>query len=368
METVVVAHPYIQNLIQSSLFFDFELCKQNISIALIDLPSSINYDFFLEKSVLVQIEAFSCNYRDITLMLEFNRICRDMSNSQEFFYTGFGSEFVATVLEVGKEVKSLKVGDRVIPDGAFPLKENNLLGGLPTNSASQRIQIFHESQLMKVPDSMPNEIAAAFTISGQTIYSMIRKLNLEVNANVLITSATSNTSLAAIQVLKNKKVNVFVLSSNSVYEKDILQLGVKKYIPYVAVINNSIKEYIGDVKFDAIIDPFFDIYMNRVVDYIKLGGKYIYCGFYKQYSLFDKLDKSDDNFFKTMVSVMSKNISIIGNCLGEKNDLKNAIKDFENNKYKVLIDSVYSGDSILPFLEKSFNKVHRFGKVVYRYE
>lgn len=42
----------------------------------------------------------------------------------------------------------------------------------------------------------------AFSLSAQTAYSMVRKANLNKGDNVLVTAATSNTSLSVIERLK----------------------------------------------------------------------------------------------------------------------------------------------------------------------
>lgn len=63
-----------------------------------------------------------------------------------------------------------------------------------------------------------------------------------------------------------------------------------------------------------------------------------------------------------------KNISLIGNCLGCENDLRDALNNFEKGKYDIVIDSIYTGDEIVPFLQKSFHSIPRFGEIVYIYD
>lgn len=116
---------------------------------------------------------------------------------------------------------------------------------------------------------------------------------------------------------------------------------------------------------DAIIDPFFDIYLNQTIKYLNYNGRYITCGFYHQNSLFN-FEKTDKNncYFQTLLTCMSKNISIIGNCLGLTCDLNDAIDDYSNGIYDITIDSVFSGKDVLPFHNKTFHELPRFGKVV----
>lgn len=82
--------------------------------------------------------------------------------SKNIFYSPIGSEFVGTVLEVGLAVTDFKKGDRVMANTSYPFRTNGSMGGVPTNFASQGILLLEEDQLIKVPDSMPDEVAAAF--------------------------------------------------------------------------------------------------------------------------------------------------------------------------------------------------------------
>jgi len=76
---------------------------------------------------------------------------------------------------------------------------------------------------------------------------------------------------------------------------------------------------VRDIEFDAIIDPFFDIYVTQLIDFLKYGGKYIFCGFYYQDILY---------------------------------------KPFKG-KYDIVIDSIYTGDEIVPFFYKSLFIAYR---------
>lgn len=342
---------------------DFVLCNQNLVFGMMDIanPYSKNID---EEDVLIRIEAFSCNYRDKSLILIFNDMCRNKSKNGQLFYTPFGSEFVATVLQVGKRVQTLKVGDRVIPDGAYPIKVDGRMGALPTNCASQRFQVFHWSYLVKVPDEMPNESAASFTIAGQTVFSMIRKLQLKSGEKVLVTAATSNTSLAAISALKGLGVDVYACSTSKSRIETLMSMGVKSFFSSESLKNNP--DYLPH--FDAVIDPFLDIYFCDVIKLLNIGGRYITCGNYNQNSFFPKSSIVNQDVNSILNHCIINNISIIGNCLGTREDLENAITSYQKGQFDIVIDSVYTETDINSFLSKTFHLTPRFGKVVFKYE
>ncbi|QIK61407.1 zinc-binding alcohol dehydrogenase family protein [Dysgonomonas sp. HDW5A] len=345
-----------------------ELLGEKIYFSLIDYPDINDYKDLDENQVLIEIIAFSCNYRDKSLIIRMNEACEEKSES--YIYSPFGSEFVGRVIDVGHSVSSLKKGDRVITDATYPIRDNKYVRpGIATNHASQRYHVFHEGHLIKIPDSLSDEKAASFTIAAQTVYSMLRRLSLNKGDRILITSATSNTSLAAISALKNKGYRLFALTTSLDYETQLLELGVEKVLPFDALKLERLEDYINFEKFEAVIDPFFDLHFCDVVSYMRHNSKYISCGLFNQHPLFkDTLNQNSESSYANALSTcIGRNISFIGNCLGNRDDLITALQDFDTGKFDIIIDSVFTGENYIPFLEKTFHKQKRFGKIIYKY-
>lgn len=324
-----------------------------------------------ESSVLVKIRAFSCNYRDMNLI--FTALKRGPGES---FYS-IGSEFVGEVLEIGSKVTSVRVGDRVIGDcyyhggGKTPANQ-----GVVTNHASKEYQVLPVSKVIRIPPPMPDDVAASFTIGAQTTYSMVRKLNLEPGANVLVTAAKSNTSLFAINALKAQGVNVYATTTSPQHTDRLKQLGIKELFVVDSNIDNLIKhEQIRDVVietggFDGVIDPFFDIHLGKVLDVMGAGAKYVTCGLHEQYQkIIGQTTNNPPISLKTvMLKAMFKNLQIIGNCIGTTSDLQKALDDYNSKSLPVVVDSSFSGKQTGAFLDRTYNSGDRFGKVVYQYD
>lgn len=87
--------------------------------------------------------------------------------------------------------------------------------------------------------------------------------------------------------------------------------------------------------FDAVIDPFFDVYLPRVTELMSFDAKYVTCGFYDQYSPFANKPfiYRGNSFTRLFMNVMAKNISIIGNCIGLREDGLKAIQDYKEGKF-----------------------------------
>jgi len=363
MKTVAICSSNVRKIYSESSVRKFLFCDMEIPIGILPVEPP-DYDFSTDNDVLIEVKSFSCNFRDRALLLGFNHKCKMLSNHGKIMYSPFGSEFVAIVKKIAPNVKSLKVGDRVIPNCHY-YDLSSVCIGVPTNYASQRMHAFHEEKLIKVPDSMPDEVAASFSIASQTGYSIIRKTSIREGDNVLVTAPTSNTSLAIIKALKNKGCKIFATSSNHKNnEAFLMNWGVDQFL----LAETLLKGDTNKILFDVVIDPFYDLYLNGVINHINYNGRYIFCGFCEQYSTLDKSKLLFEEDYKgVFTKCIDKNISIIGNCIGLRSDLEDAIKDYSDNKYDILIDSVYSGEDVIPFLERSYKDSSRTGKVVYRY-
>lgn len=328
-----------------------------------------------ENFVLVRKRAFSCNYRDKAIIFSAAHKCN--SSSADLMYNPVGSDFVAEVVAKGKAVTTLEIGDRVIPNDHYPFALSpNVMPGIPSNYASKEFEIFHFSKLVKIPGQMSDEVAASFTIGAQTAYSMVRRLEVKPEHNILVTSAKSNTSLYAIAALKQYGANVYATSTSDSFKKELLNMGVKEVFiidPKSAnfLDHKGIAEVVNSTGgFNGVIDPFFDLHIGKLIDTMAHFGRYVSCGLYNQYThiIGKEFTYSGDGLSAIMTGIVVKNISLMGNCLGLTEDLQKAINDHVSGKFDVLIDSIYSEGEEVDFFNRTYNAKDRLGKVVYKYD
>jgi NADPH:quinone reductase-like Zn-dependent oxidoreductase len=320
-------------------------------------PQSVAYS----TSALVRILAFSCNYRDKGLIAHFARRCKGAA----FRY--FGSEFVGEVLAIGAGVKELAIGDRVIGNNEYIDSEPASAGGVPTNCASQRVQVLPQSKLQKVSASMSLPDAASFSIGSQTAYSMLRRLSLEGDTRVLVMSARSNTSLFCLDALRKTQAKILAASTEPMSNGLVTDYSLEACLSLDArtsrIGESDRQRYEG--KIDVIIDPFFDLHLNDAIELLSFGGRYITCGLARQIGLDDS--PAAELTRGLMLKVMLKNLSIIGNCLGTTADLTEALKDYDAGRHRVRIDSTFSAEDATAFVAHTFTSKKRLGKVVCQY-
>jgi NADPH:quinone reductase-like Zn-dependent oxidoreductase len=321
--------------------------------------------------VLVKVRAFSCNYRDKNLIFKMTT-----KGPPRSFYV-LGSEFCGEVVTVGTGVTAVRPGDRVIGNGQYPHSGiEGVRGGLPTNHGSKEYQVFHQAQLLKIPAGMSDEVAAAFPIGAQTTYSMVRKLNLQPGERVLVTAAKSNTALFAINTLRQYDVQVYATTTSMAFADELSKMGVREVFhidpacPHF-LRHERMRAFCTDTGgFDAVIDPFFDVHLGKVVSAMAYGGRYVTCGRYDQYAsiIGEHFTPTGLPWNAIMEIAMMKNLHLIGNCIGQTDDLVRALQDYDAGRLPVVIDSLHSQRQVGAFFDRTYNARDRFGKVVYCYE
>lgn len=211
MKTLAVLSPSLSNKIEKSEQYILKIDSLNIPLAMIDVPE-VEFDKDNPKNnqtVLVRKLGFSLNYRDLRIIQGAWVKLQKMNTDS---YYPIGSDFCGEILEVGKDVKELKKGEIVVPDCFYPENKNGSSPGIPTNHASKELEIIPAGKLLNIPSTVSVDEASAVSIGIQTAKSMTKKVSLDIDSNILVTSPTSNTSLFLLNLLKNKKCNIYVLS------------------------------------------------------------------------------------------------------------------------------------------------------------
>jgi len=318
------------------------------------------------EQVLLRVLAFSVNFRDRALGLR-----AALRAPQEDWSYALGSEFCARVEAVGPAVRWLVPGQIVIGNGAWP--ESGAAGvaaGIPTNHASREWHVLHQAKVLPVPHSMAPPAAAGFSLGGQTAASMLRRLALAPGERVLVTAPTSNTALFAIGMLHAAGVVVDGLSSRGQHAERLVSLGVRHLLahdPAGAPLEERAEVralLAAEGGYHAVIDPFSDLWLAHTIPLLRPGGRYITCGIENQSPVPREVAHRRTATGAVMTRVMMLNLSIIGNCIGQTEDLQWASAEHESGRLPVVIDSVHDADPAA-FLERSFVDPARFGKVIW---
>src|SRR5690606_26657152 len=189
MKALGVLSPSLAEKLDKEDKYILELDSLKIPLALIHVPD-IEFDDNDENhanTVLVKKKGFSLNYRDLGVI---EKAWYKLKDSDQDSYYPIGSESCGEVLQIGKNVDNLKVGDYVIANCSYPVAPFSAAPGIPSNHGSKELEMFHKGKIIKIPDNIPVEQAAGMSIGLQTAMSMIRKADIKDNQNVLVTSIT----------------------------------------------------------------------------------------------------------------------------------------------------------------------------------
>jgi len=130
-----------------------------------------------------------------------------------------GTEFAGEIVAMGKNVSSLKAGDKVF--------------GFDDEGAESHAQYLtiKEEKAITIPDNISYEQAAASSEGAHYAYNFINKVDLQKGQNILVNGATGAIGSAAVQLLKYFEVNVTAVCAKKNIEL-VKSLGADKVIDY----------------------------------------------------------------------------------------------------------------------------------------
>lgn len=274
-----------------------------------------------------------------------------------------GGEISGVIQKLGKNVKDLKVGDKVM--------------GLSLNGSYSSHVCMKSESLIPLPKNFQLDEAAAFPVIYITAYMMIYDLgNLQDGDTFLIHGAGGGVGTAAIQLAKSKNVKIIGTSSSWKHEK-LYKLGVDKCFDYNKKnLEQNIMEYTNDKGVDLVIDPVGSKNWKLSYRCLSKMGKLIIYG-NQSFVKGDKLNLYAS--FKEICSMpkykpidlMANNKIVMGYHLGRfkghewkiKRSIKNLISMI--NKYDIhpIIDKKFRFDEV-PAAHRYIQNKKNFGKVL----
>ncbi len=310
------------------------------------------------NEVSVKIKAVALNHIDIWI--------RKGINIRPKLPHILGADISGIVVDVGSEVKNVKVGDEVILAPAVSCnlcyecvsgndnfcKSYSILGEHVWGGYREYINIDHRF-VFKKPKNLNFIESASFMLVSLTAYNaLLRRGNLNRDEIVLIMSAGSGVGSVSIQIAK-KLLNACVITTVGSDEKieKAYSLGADYVINWKKQdIVEEIKNKFGRI--DMVLDHTGKMHLNNLIKILRNGGRIVTYG-----ATSGHLAEID------LRHIFYRQISIIGSTMGKRADLFKIIEYYEKGILKPVIYKV------LPL--KDTKEGHRiieggevFGKVV----
>ena len=223
--------------------------KKNITLNITEIATPSITD----KEVLVKVTAAGVNPLD-------NMISRGevkMIVPYKLPQTA-GNEVVGIIEETGRQVKNLKVGDRVF--GRLPLDH--------IGAFAEYVAVDSQA-LAKVPDYLSDEEAAAVPLTALTIMQAVELMGAQAGKTIFISGGTGGVGGMAIPIAKAKGLKVITNGAGDSAER-VLNLGADRFIDY------KTEDYTKTVRqVDYVLDTLGGAETEKQMSIMKKGGQLV---------------------------------------------------------------------------------------------
>ena len=290
------------------------------------------------NEVLVKLKAASLNHIDIWNRLGATGIVVQMPHI-------LGADGAGVVVELGKAVENVKVGDAVCLYPAtgcgrceFCLTGRDLmciylrvLGERLEGTYAEYVKLPAEN-CFPIPAGLSFEEATAFPLVGITLWRMlITNAQLKPGETLLIIGIGGGVASAALQVAKNIGAHVIVTSGSDEKLERAKQLGADHGI------NHRKKDFLQEVNtltgnrgVDVVIDSVAGEVWQKSLAALARGGRLVTCGATAG-------GRPNDD----LTAIFSKHLKIYGSTLGSREEFRQLLSFMAVKKIKPIVDSVF---------------------------
>jgi D-arabinose 1-dehydrogenase-like Zn-dependent alcohol dehydrogenase len=274
-----------------------------------------------------------------------------------------GSEIVGEIRSIGKNKDGFKKRDKVCIYpwtycGSCPsCKQGNIqicdkggtIGRTTRGGYAEYVSIpIHN--LVKIPDELSLKNVCSITLSGTTAYHLIRRADIPDKSLVLVTGATGGVGVLLLQMLKQKKCTVVVITSSKVKINKLKKLGVHDILMLHDFPDNIKKKY--PARFSYIVDIMGGKVWSGCIEMLAKNGRISFCS-----------TSLEDMGTVHVGSAFSREIKIIGSYGGTMDDLKATIELLKKGSLQPVIDSTVPLKNAQLALAKLQNR-EIFGKIL----
>lgn len=306
------------------------------------------------NEVVVKFHAASLNYRDVLFAW-------GLYNPKPRLPAIPGSDGAGEVTALGDGVKRWKVGDRVCPifmqgwlDGPItPGAPRTALGGGHLDGTLREYGAFHENGLVRIPDHLSYEEAAAYPCAAVTAWQALVNVGKLKAGDTILTLGTGGVSVFAIQFAKLHGARVIATSSSDEKLARVRKLGADETINYKTQPewDAEVIRLTGGSGVDHVVEVGGAGTMPRSVNAARIGGLVTVIGVLSQGAGLDSL------------KVLMKSLHVQGIFVGSRQTFQDLNKAITVAQSRPIIDRVFPFEQLREALEHMRSGAH-FGKIV----
>ena len=289
-----------------------------------------------------------------------------------------GTDASGEVIEIGEDVKNVKVGDRIVSHGNMSCRickactegreyncRNRKIWGFETGPLwGGYCEITHlpEVNVVKIPENITYEEAAAASMTLLTSWHMlVGRAKIQPGQLVLVMGGSSGVGSFGIQIAKLFGCTVIATASPDKLDK-LLELGADYAVDHrkndwhkeVREISKKISKPFGDISgIDIIFEHIGGSHWNKELTLLKFGATIVTTGATTGYDA-----KTD------LRQIFFKGINILGSTQGTRAELEQGLYWMSRGKIKPIIDSIYSLEQASEAHTKMLGGKSLFGKIL----
>jgi len=311
-----------------------------------------------ENEVLVEVKAAGVNNTDINTRIGWYAKTEDLSQNASWdgqslqFPRIQGADVCGIIVQVGKNVNSARLGERVIIEPCITQINGTTLEtpwyfGSECNGGFSNYTKVSSKHAYKIESSYSDIELASFPCSYSTAENLLTRTNVCKDETVLISGASGGVGSAAIQLSLARGANVIAITSPSKAET-IKSLGVSK----IVYREENLIEALGNNSIDVVIDLVGGSSWNDFLEVLKPKGRYGVSGAIG--GAFVELD---------LRTLYLKDLSFFGCTVLESEVFANLVKRIEKEEIKPLVSKVFDLPNIVDAQKEFLTKKH-IGKIV----
>lgn len=324
-------------------------------LKLMDLP----IPEITDEEVLVQVKACGLNHLDIWVR-------QGLRPDIPMPHIG-GCEATGVIKEIGKRVKGLTVGQRVmVSPGQSCMQCEWCNQGLDSCCAEYHISGyqtqggFAEYVKARARDILPISEAwsfaewAAIPLTFVTAWNMLhRRAGLKANDEVVVFGASSGVGTAAIQIAKASQARVFAVAGSEEKLRKAEELGADVLLNYnTQDISKEVKKRTGGRGADIVFEHVGAAVWQQALKCLGKNGRLITCG-----ATTGSKVELDLRFFFTQQH------AVLGAYMGGRFDLLQCLRLVEKRVFRPVVDSVFPLEKLREAQER-MEKREMFGKII----
>ena len=289
-----------------------------------------------------------------------------------------GTDAAGEVTAVGDDVKQITIGDRVVSNGNLTCRvckectsgreydcRKRTIWGFQTGPLwGGFCEVTHlpESNVIKIPDSLSYEEAAAASMTLMTSWHMlVGRAKIRPGHTVLIMGGGSGMGIFGIQIAKLYNCDVIATASQDKLDK-CKQLGADYAVDHrkedwhkeVRQITKELGRKKGKPSgVDVIFEHIGGSHWNKELTLLKYGSTIVTTGATTGYDV-----KTD------LRHIFFKGINVLGSTQGTRAELESGLYWMSKGKIKAIIDSEYTLENAVKAHNRMLNGKGLFGKIL----